>query len=310
MIAESAQNREYIVDFLDSSEPLDKTELIRLSTLPPEDLAYLKQNWAGAEVKRRRQIIAHLIKLSATEFRLDFSSVFFFCLNDPDHKVRAQAVQGLGEEENYRYISLLIKLFKGDSSEEVRVAAAAALGKLALLAEIGKLTANFTTEVYNALLSVLDNKAESNMLRGVTLEAIAPLNLPKVKGLIEESYHSSDKSLRIAAIHAMGISCHPMWLTALIDELKNPDEQMRYESTLACGEIGDDTAVPYLINLLKDKSPRVQEAAVKALGETGSDEARESIEEILSNPNQKIRQAVRLALKELDLCQDPLSADL
>lgn len=310
MTQEAASKKKYIAEILDCNKPLAKSVLTYLSNLISSDLEFLKQFWAKTDTERRRETILNLVRLGQSNFRLNFSDIFFFCLRDPDSKVRAGAIVGLAEEENCEHISPLVKLLTEDSSAEVRGAAAIALGKFAVLGEIGKLSTFSTKEVYHALLAVLDNKSTSTEMKSLALEAISPLNLPRVKGLVEEAYHSNNVQLKVSAIRAMGHNCNLFWLADLLSELGSKDGEVRYEAVKAIGEIGSEDALPDLIRLLEDGDARVQEAAIKALGEIGGKGARKSLNILTRNPQERIRKAAKSALKEFDICEDPLSPSL
>jgi HEAT repeat protein len=307
MTPETSSNKKYITEILDHNEPLAKSELNHLSNLSVDDLEFLKQFWQKTNAERKREIILNLIRLGQHDFKLNFSDIFLFCLHDLDPKVRAGAIVGLEEEEHYQYISPMIQLLEGDSSTEVREAAVIALGKFALLGEIGKLPTSSTKEVYHALLTVLDDKSKPTEMQCLALEAIAPLNLPRIKGLIEGAYHSNNAKLKASAIRAMGRNCNLFWLTDLLAELGNNDAEVRYEAVNAIGEIGSEKALPNLQKLLEDEDARVQEAAIRALGKIGSEEAILLLNKLTRNPEQRIRRAAKSALKELDFCEDPLS---
>ncbi len=310
MTPEASLNKEYLTKILDNNEPLVKSELSHLSNLSVDDLELLKQFWAKTDTERRREVILNLARLGQSNFKLNFSDIFLFCLRDPDPKVRAGSIVGLEEEENYQHISPIVHLLAEDSSAEVRETAIIALGEYALLGEIGKLPDSATKEVYHALLAVLDDKSTSLEMQCLTLEAIAPFNLPRIKGLIEGAYRSDNTKLKSSAIRAMGRNCNLFWLTDLLTELGSNDAEVRHAAVNAIGEIGSEEALPNLLNLLEDEDTRVQEAAIKALGEIGGEEARLSLNKLTRNPQQRIRQAAKSALKELDICEDPLSPSL
>ena len=309
MAAELPSYKQRIAEIFDSNEPLLNSKLVYLSDLSGEELKFLEQAWAKADAQRRHQVISQLIHLSEADLKLDFSSIFVFCLCDPDETVRTQAIVGLEAEENYLFINPLVQSLKQDSSDKVRAAAAMALGKFAMLGELGELSTHYTDKVYTALLEVLDNKTEAVEVKRRALEAIAPLNLPRVKEFIEEAYHSNDVELKASAICAMGRNCDSRWLTTLLAELSSNEAGIRYEAANACGELGANEAVPYLIRLVRDEDAQVQEAAIKALGEIGSEEAKQALNKLAESPQPRIRQAAKSALKELHFCEDSLSLE-
>lgn len=307
MTAELSPRTQHIAEIFDPSKPVSISKLVYLSDLSKEELKFLEEIWANTDVSRRHQIISQLVHLSEVDVKLDFSGVFVSCLHDTDATIRSQAVAGLDGEENYTIITPLLQALKEDNSTEVRAATAVALGKFALLCELGKLPTHFTDKIYTALLDVWDNKAEATVLKRRVLEAISPFNLPRVRELIEQAYHSNDIKLKASAIYAMGRNCDSAWLNFLLAELNNEEAEMRYEVANALGELCAEEAVPYLIQLVKDKDNQVQEAAIKSLGEIGGEQAKQALIKMTKDPQIRIREAAKSALKEVLFCEDPLS---
>ena len=303
----SSSKKQHIARIFDPDGILTKSKLTHLSSISVEELDFFRQIWPEANVTRRRQITSHLVQLGEADPRLDFSSIFAFCLHDPDQEVRAQAITGLEEEEDHLLIPPLVKLLEEDASEEVRAAATTALGKFAMLGELGKLSSGHTNKVYTALLGILENQSETVKMRCLALESVAPLNLPRVKELIEEAYRSDDVELKASAICAMGRNCDPVWLAALLDELGSSDAGIRHKAATACGELGLDEAVPHLMKLIEAEDVRIQDAAIKAIGEIGSEQARQALDSLTRNTPQRIRRAAKSVLKEIDFCEDTLS---
>lgn len=307
MTAEPSLRIQHISEIFDSSKPLNNAQLVYLSDLTNEELKFLGEVWASADTSRRHQVISKLVHLREIDFKLDFSGVFTLCLHDPDETIRTQAIFGLDGEENYLLITPLLHALKEDGSTEVRAATAIALGKFALLGELGKLPAHFKNKIYTALLEVLDNRLETDGVKRRALEAISPFNLPRVKELIEQTYSNNDIKLKSSAIYAMGRNCDPSWLTILITELNSNEAEIRYEAANACGELGEGEAVPHLLELIKDEDNQVQKAAIKALGEIGGEEAKQALNKLTKNSQPRIRQAAQSALEEIQYCEDPLS---
>jgi HEAT repeat protein len=305
--SEAPSKKKYIAQILAPDELLVASKLSHLSNLDEGDLEFFKQSWERTGEGRKRQVISQLVHLSQTNFRLDFSSIFVFCLNDPDPVVRADAIAGLAEEEDYRYISPLVRLLKGDSSGGVRKAAVVALGKFAMVGEMRKLSYASTNEVYRALLSVLDDSSAGDELHCLALEAIAPLSLPRVKELIEEAYRSSKVGMKTCALRAMGHNCDTSWLTILLRELGSDNAKVRYAAVQAVSELASDEALPYLIQLSRDRDAHVQEAAIKGLGEIGGEKVRETLNRLVKSPQLRIRRVARAALAELNVYEEPLS---
>jgi len=296
-----------ITDLGNSNKLLSSSKLAELSNLNPEELAVLEQVWATIEPKRRRQIISQLVRLAEDDFELNFDSIFKNRLKDEDAEVRNKAIEGLWENEEPSLINPLINLLEQDSSEKVQAAAATALGKFVMLAEHKKLRSCHVAKVYPALLAVISDKSTPIEVKRRALEAVAPVNLPKVKKAILEAYQSNNPKLRASSIYAMGKSCNPAWLPTLLKELDSADAEIRYEAAGACGELGEEEAVPHLIALVNDPDIEIQLAAVQALGKIGGTVAKNCLEQCLDDPSETIQQAAEQALKELEIGEEPFS---
>jgi HEAT repeat protein len=298
---------EIIADLSEPEKALQSSSLAQLSNLSPEEQKLLDEAWASIEPKRRRQIISRLVELAEDNFELNFDAIFKNRLKDADDEVRSTAIEGLWESEETSLIEPLISLLEQDGSEKVQAAAATALGKFALLAELRKLRLSHKSKISKALLAVINDKSKPLEVKRRALEAAAPLSLPQMKDAITEAYHSPEPSLRISALFAMGRSCNRTWLPVLLKELVSADAEMRYEAAGACGELGEKEAVPYLIELVGDPDVEVQLAAIKALGKIGAPEAKVCLEQCLDNSNEIVQQAAEQALYELEGGEEPLS---
>ncbi|MDI6814733.1 MAG: HEAT repeat domain-containing protein [Dehalococcoidales bacterium] len=298
---------ETIADLGNCDKPLLSSRLTQLSNLNSEELELLQQAWAVIEPKRRRQIIYRLVELAEDNFELNFDSIFTSCLKDQDAEVRSKAIEGLWESEEPSLINPLINLLEQDSSEKVQAAAATALGKFAMLAELKKLRSSHTSRVCQALLNVIGDKSKPIEVRRRALEAAAPLSLPQVKKAILEAYQSHNPKLRASAIYAMGRNCDYSWLPMLLKELGSADAEIRYEAAGACGELAAEEAAASVMEIVNDPDTDVQLAAIQALGKIGGSEAKRCLEECLNNPSEVIHQAAEQALDELEAAEDPFS---
>lgn len=297
----------YLTELNDEGKPLVFSKLANLSTLSPEELRLFLETWASMGAARQRQIASQLVALAEESPSLNFDDIFLVCLHDPDEIVRVRAIEGLGEYENRSLINPLSTMLKEDSKESVRAAAAMALGKFALLAELGKLRPDDGAKVERALVAVIDNQEEQLEVRRRAVEAIATLSLPKVTEIIQEAYQGNDAKMRVSAIYAMGMNSDPAWLPTLVKELGNPDAEMRFEAAVACGELGMEEAVPHLVKLIHDLDSQVQFSAIAALGQIGGSEAEAALRECLNHPDEHIRDAATDAIEMLGFYKEPFS---
>jgi HEAT repeat protein len=298
---------ETIAHLGDSAQPLLNSKLAELSNLNSEELAFFEQAWETIEPERRSQIMSRLVELAEDNFELDFDGIFKNHLTDQDAEVRSKAIEGLWENEEASLIDPLIKLLKQDSSEKVQAAAAIALGKFALLAELKKLRSSHKSKLCQALLAAINDSSQPIEVQRRALEAAAPLSLPQMQKAIVKAYQSGEPRLKTSALFAMGKSCNSSWLPILLKELASADAETRYEAARACGELGEKEAVPYLAELITDPDVEVQLAAIQAVGKIGGPEAKDCLEHYLDDSNEVIQQAIEQALDELEAGADPLS---
>jgi HEAT repeat protein len=296
--------KQAISDLADNEKPLLNAVLADLSNLNQGDLSYFNQIWSNIAVERRRKIINRLVDLAEENFELNFDSILKSCLKDPDSEVRVKSIEGLWEDEETILINIFIRMLNEDASEEVQAAAAKALGKYAMLAELKKLGPYSSNHVSQALLAILRDKNKPKEVWRRALEAAAPLSLPEVKKAITEAYQSHDPHVTNSAIYAMGKNCDSSWLPTLIKELSNTSANTRYEAAGACGELGNEEAVPYLIKLTRDNDINVQQAAVMSLGKIGGNKAKQYLLKCLNSPDEVISEAAESALKQIEAEED------
>jgi hypothetical protein len=293
-----------ITDLKDNEKPLLSGSLADLSSLNSEELVLWTQVWSSVEAERRRKVINRLVDLAEENFELNFDSIFKYCLRDTDPEIRAKSIEGLWESEDTSLVIPFIRMLNEDTSELVQAAAAKALSKYALLAELKKLGPSSSSRVSQALLGILADKNKPVEVWRRALEAAAPLSLAEVKQAIKQAYQSGNPRLKNSAIYAMGKNCDSTWLPVVIKELSNVDPATRYEAAGACGEICDEEAVPHLMKLIQDKDSDVQQAAILALGKIGGSKARLFLQKCRQSPDEIISDAADQALKQIDTEDD------
>jgi len=301
---------EVLANIFDITQPLVRGKLVHLSHLTNQGLNLFKKAWSGASSQRQYEVLSQLVQLGEDTLVLNFDDIFGFCLNEPNEKIRLEALSGLEETEDPIFIAPLIRLLKEDAMEKVRAAAAIVLGNFALLAETGKLSVRHRDNVYSVLRDLLKSERETIEVKRRALEAIAPFTSPEVEEFINKTYASNNVKLKASTLYAMGRNCNPDWLPILIKELENSQAEIRYEAATACGELEDEQAVPHLINLLEDEDTQVQDAVIRALGKIGGEQAKETLQDLLHHPEDHVRQAAEVALEELLFWEEPLSFNL
>jgi len=303
--AELASFRELLTDIFSAEHTPPASRLIYLSDPDRQEMAAFEQLWPAAGRKRRREVMGQLARIARDSFEYNFDVIFRFGLESDDPVIRLQSILGLEECEDCSLIEPMAALLKSDPSAEVRSAAATALGTLGTLAEVGKLSSGHGAAVYRALLHAFENARESLPVRACALEAIAIFNTDRVSDLIEEAAAGSSRELRLAAIVAMGHTCNPRWLSAIVDHFDSELEPVRVAAAQAAGELGLEEAAPGLIRLVRDPSIDVRVAAVHALGEIGGEVPKKVLESLVRNTVKRVRDAASSALSEMEFWEDP-----
>jgi HEAT repeat protein len=278
-----------------------------LAGLSSAEFAEAQFAWAGLPPERRRAIVALAVQLAENDVQLDFSTFFKWCLKDSDAAVRAKAVEGLWEDEEFRTADILATLVRNDSDEAVRIAAALALARFAVMAEVGTLYAPTAGRVRHALVESVQDPDETLEVRRRSLEALGALSGDAVVDLIENGYRDPSDKMRASAVYAMGRNADDHWLPTILRELESENAEMRFEAARAAGALENQRAVVPLITVLDDDDGEVRLAAIGALGEIGGDVARKALEQCARAKDPAIREAAADALSALDLAGDPLS---
>ncbi len=299
----------YLETLADDERSLRNADLMRLSNLTAEDLRLVNSVWRDIDAERRRDVLVRLIDLSEENLEADFNDLFKHCLSDDSAEVKAKAIEGLWECDDRTLVAPLTTLLAQDPSEEVRAAAAAALGKFAVLSQTGKMLQKDGDRIKQGLMNAVLDGDESLSVRRRAMEAVAPFNTDDVQKVIQDAYKSSVKGMRCSAVYAMGKSCDSRWLPVILSELQNSDAAMRFEASNACGELGEEPAVPHLIPLFEDDDHETQISAITAVGNIGGSLARKALLRCIKSADDLAAEAAQEALDNLDAGERTFATD-
>lgn len=280
--------------------PISTTILFSFSDLDRKELQQFAETWTNMPVERRRQIVTAMGELAEEDIEADFNRIFRYLVDDEDPEVRAHAIDGLWEDEDVALINPLIGAMRSDSAALVRAAAAESLGRFVLLSETKRIPVNRGEQIDEALLAVIRNAGEDQLVRRRAIESISYRGDETVRNIVESAYATDDAGMRASAVFAMGRSADPYWRRTVAQELWSPDPQMRFEAARAAGELEYKTVVPRLIVLLDDPDREVQEAAITAIGRIGGKSAREALLALLEGDDEVARELAQDALDELE----------
>jgi HEAT repeat protein len=289
---------------LDSDQPLPPRTLYLFSSLAADDLAALRAAWPRVDATRRCNLVEDLDEIAEANIEVDFESVFLLGLGDPSAPVRAAAIKSLWESEAPGLMARFIGFMEHDPAEEVRAAAAMALGRYVYLGELEEMPAPEARRVEAALLAVIGSQ-ETLEVRRRALEAIAYSSQPVVGSLIDAAYASPDERMRVSAVFAMGRSAdQERWTQPVLADLESVSPEIRFEAVRAAGELELEDAVPALTRMTQDGDLQVREAAIWSLGQVGGQAARKALRRSLREAPSDERDFIRDALDNLEFSDE------
>jgi HEAT repeat protein len=277
-----------------------------LSDLGMEDRTTFRRLWPEVPVERRRRIVAMLATMAEENIELYFRPVFLVALEDSDPQVRLSSIEGLFEDESKVLLSRLIEVLRRDPDDDVREAAASALGRFTYLSQCDKLGAD-APKLRDALLQAANDLDEKMNVRRRAIEALGYLNGDtEVQELIADAYSRGGRQAE-SAVFAMGRNMDARWERTVLDELESDLAPMRYEAARAAGEMGLEDALPYLSRLIDDKDMEVKLASVWALGQIGGKPAAEALIRAMKSDEPAVREAAEEAMQEIAFSANPLN---
>jgi HEAT repeat protein len=308
MAPEKTPLEQLLADLADPARPLPLVRLSLLSGLHRHDLDAFKTSFARLDPGRQRELATALVVLARESADLDFNTLYRSLLDCPDELVKIQAMAGLEECEEGSLAPPLARLLEQDRAEGVRLAAAVALGRLALLVATGKLLPRYEALITASLLRATDRADETDEVKGAALEALAFSGQERVSELIEKAYAGGNPALKTASVLAMGHTVDEEWLPVIKKELRNEDPALRRAAAHAIGELGLEETALTLAPLTRDRTPAVQLEAVRALGEIGGADARKVLETVVAQTRDpRLRDAATEALALVKFWEDPLA---
>ncbi len=281
-------------------ELLESQTLGNLSGLNAKELAQFQAAWSDYSPDHRRELLAALFESAEEHVEQDFRTIFTWTLDDADPIIRVLSLEGLWEDERLQLIHRFKALLQQDEHEDVRAAAALALGRFVYLGETGDVDLADAEEASQALWDCFHAPNETLHVRRRALEGISASSDAGVTRLIESSLYEDNLNMRVSAIYAMGRNADPRWIPFLLPELNHPDSEVRLEAVRSLGELEAQPAVPKIIQLIAEETvDEVRLEALTALGEIGGSEARKALEAAIEWDDEAVVLTAEAALEEL-----------
>jgi HEAT repeat protein len=310
MSSESENLHELLEQLGDMKQSIPYSKLYPLSDLSRARAAEFRAAWEMLAEEERRRIIRALAELAEATFEVNFDAIFRIALEDPDHEVRATAVDGLWENEEPDLVGPFLVMLRQDPSPRVRAAAASGLGRFVLAGELEKLPQPIEARIMTELLTVGLLGGESVDVRRRAIESAAYACTPEVHDMLEMAYYDEDEKMRISAVVGMGRSCDQQWKSIILEELQSYSPAMRYEAAWASGELMLQQAVPLLAKLVNDPDRQVSNATIWALGQIGGPQAKRVLTDAYDDADEDTEAALDEALAELALTEGELDLAL
>ena len=274
-------------------------EYFALSDLTRAQAESVRKTWPTLDPETRRRVLAILLEGAETYLDVDLNVFLVTILDDAEADVRQLALETLAENEPApEMLGPMIQRLQRDEDDDVRAAAAAALGYYVLAGELDELDAALAMRAEESLVAILTDPAEPIIVQRRALESLAYSGEVGVRQFIEDAYYSPYEALRLGALVAMGRSADIRWRKLVRAELGNPSPAMRAEAAIACVELEVKAALSDLLDLLEDDEPLVRLAAIFALGRLGGKPARRALAGIAASDAEEA-EAAELALEEM-----------
>ena len=223
--------------YLDADTPFPPRYLYRLSDLSRADLEMLVPVWHQAPTWRRQALIEDIESLGVADTLLSFESVSQLALKDTEASVRLPAVRVLAEYENSSLATQFMALLESDPDNEVRAAAAAALGYYVYLGEVDELDSQKKDDIEASLLKAYHGN-HADLIRRRALESLGYTSLEAVQPLIQQAYMSENREWKASALLAMGRSASENWISQVLESLDSRPPPGPHRSSPRCRRIG------------------------------------------------------------------------
>jgi HEAT repeat protein len=280
-----------------------------LSDLDAQEVGHFKTVWNTLSREDKQQLLSALLDASETNFELNYHSLGFLGLDDPESAVREAAIDLLWEDESLELMSRLIEISEWDENPQVRAAAVRELGRFILLGEYEQISETEATRAQDVAIGILHNEEEDIRVRRRALEAISNSSHEIVPGAILQAYEDGDHSMLTSALFAMGRSCDKRWREIIMKEIRGTDPEVVYEATRSAGELELKEAVPALGRLAIGQDRDIQLVAVWALGEIGGREAQRLLNALVADAEEANDEALLEAVEDA-LSNSVLGGDL
>jgi hypothetical protein len=291
---------------LDPNQPFPARLLRSFSDLSHKDQHTLAQLWLDIEPKRKLSLFEDLENIAETDTLVNFDEFAKLGITDPDPAVRVMAIRLLWECEEAGLVPLFTEMMESDAAEDVRAAAASALGKFVYLGELDSLPDNLKISLVTNLLDVV-NGEDMPLVRRNALESLGYSSNSKVPGLIHTALDSEDSQWMTSALFAIGRSADEQWAETVLKYLERPENEIKFEAVRAAGELELDEARDTLLKMLEEIEDdlELRYAVIWSLSQIGGEGIKETFEDMLKRSEDEEETVwLERALENIDIGGD------
>lgn len=281
-MSEIATKFTHLIEMLTNyDQPFPPGMLRDLSDLTPINLHALKVVWPGIKRQRKISLLEDLETVAESDTLVNFDELAKMALLDEDPAVRVLSIRLLWECEEAKLIPVFTEMMLSDPAEDVRAAAASALGKFVLLGELETIPDNLRIANVQNLLDVVSGE-DLSMVRRRALESLGFSSNPKVTELIEKSAKQEDPQWITSALYAMARSADDRWTPFILKHLESPDGEVEFEAIRAAGELGIEDARDTLFDLLDQTTDDedLRYALIWSLSQIGGENVKRKFEDM------------------------------
>jgi len=273
---------EVISALLDNDHIFPSKYWHRFSDLSRSDLISLIKIWPEIDRARKVALFEDLERVAESDTLVNFDELAKVGLADPDPAVKVLAIRSLWENEDHHLVPILTELMFGDPAEDVRAAAASALGKFVYLGELENIPESIRILNVQNLLDVV-NGEDLPMVRRRALEALGFSSHPKIPEIIQNAINQEDPQWITSALYAIGRSADEQWSAYVMEHLNSSDNEIEFEAIRAAGELSVDEARDPLLDKLEDTQDDAEKryAIIWALSLIGGDGVKDKFEDLL-----------------------------
>ena len=292
---------------VEDAETIPYSTLSELSGIDKSDAQELTEYLSFWNPEQVRELYARLTSLMEGDLQMEFDSIFIEGVDSDDDVTRSLSVTGLAESTHPSLLRILLRLLRNDDSEDVRIAAALGLSRMATLAHEDKIQSRQAVDLQAMLTECFNDELETSDVRRRALEALAIFQGEAIEAYIEIAYEESEDDeeegthMRESAIHAMGRNSSPKWTEIIVEELENADASCRFEAAIALGNLGNEEHLGHLMELMDDTDIEVQTAAVRAIGFIGGTQAQRTLRNLLTSTEPAVVEAAKESLRYVDV---------